>query len=506
MAGEAGHPRAPLWPSLLITLGVCAGVYLPRLGTGGFAYTEGHRVIPGWEMLASGDWLVPRMFGQAYLRKPPGMPWAVALSSMVFGQTEFAARLVSAVSIALLALTCALFAHRWFGATAPTGSRRVSPALAAGLCAALTPVFWAIGRHAEIEALNTFASGTAVLVLLELLVRPASRLTPVWCLAAAASITLALFAKGPASLPALAAAVGAACIVTRSFSSLGRPTLWIAIVTAGTLFAWYAVAVRERLESHGETPVLQGVSDFLWPARALTLAGIGKVVAMPAVALASMLPASLALLAVRWRRGSDETTDDPRHIARAAALTCVLSLAALAVLGVNNPRYALPCTGFLPVLVGYAAAEFPRVLSRRVLGGAALAAGIGVAVYLGVLEPRARATSGREAGEALVDVLPRDAQVWADGVVEARPEVLLYAQRSSAGFGRGLHVRWVPGLAGRVLPPPGSYLLLRTDDLGDESAAYERAGVLRHMGAVVHGATHKYRFTLYLWAPSVRPY
>ena len=92
--------RTPAWGvrSVLIVLLVCGAVYWPRLGERGLASTEGHRVIPAWEMLESGNWLVPRLFGQIYARKSPGIHWAVALSSRILGETEFAARAVGAMS------------------------------------------------------------------------------------------------------------------------------------------------------------------------------------------------------------------------------------------------------------------------------------------------------------------------------------------------------------------------------------------------------------------------
>ena len=83
---------------------------------GGLSYTEGHRAIPAWEMLESGDWLVTTLFDRVYLRKPPGMAWAIAGSSAVFGQTEFAARFVSAVCSTAMVLVAYGFARRWFGA------------------------------------------------------------------------------------------------------------------------------------------------------------------------------------------------------------------------------------------------------------------------------------------------------------------------------------------------------------------------------------------------------
>src|SRR6266540_3484389 len=44
------------------------------------------------EMVASGDWLTPRLNGYKYLEKPPLQYWATAASFSLFGQNEWAAR------------------------------------------------------------------------------------------------------------------------------------------------------------------------------------------------------------------------------------------------------------------------------------------------------------------------------------------------------------------------------------------------------------------------------
>ncbi|MFG0259415.1 MAG: ArnT family glycosyltransferase, partial [Phycisphaerales bacterium JB041] len=108
------------WRQVLLLVIVSAAIFLPRLGATGLSMSEGHRAIPAWEMLEdtrAGDahWLVPRMFETAYLRKPPGMLWAIAGSTAVFGETEFAARFPSALSAMLLGIAVWWFATRWFG-------------------------------------------------------------------------------------------------------------------------------------------------------------------------------------------------------------------------------------------------------------------------------------------------------------------------------------------------------------------------------------------------------
>ncbi len=155
----------------VLLVAVCCAVYLPGLGSTGLSMSEGHRVIPAWEMLddaRAGEphWMVPRMFGTAYLRKPPGVMWAIAGSSAVLGETEFAARLPSALAATLLTLTVWGFSTRWFGS--PWG-------LAAGLAQALLPVMWPSGRSAEIESLHVLTTGVAGLLVLHIGLCPRRR-------------------------------------------------------------------------------------------------------------------------------------------------------------------------------------------------------------------------------------------------------------------------------------------------------------------------------------------
>ncbi|MCX7970751.1 MAG: glycosyltransferase family 39 protein [Negativicutes bacterium] len=50
------------------------------------------------EMLAAGDWLSPRIYGDYWYDKPPAYYWAVMVCFRMFGQSDWAARLPSAVA------------------------------------------------------------------------------------------------------------------------------------------------------------------------------------------------------------------------------------------------------------------------------------------------------------------------------------------------------------------------------------------------------------------------
>ena len=76
-------------------------------------------------MLSSGDWVTAHIDGVPFLEKPPLIFWTIAVSYMVFGAHDWAARIPEAMSAIILCLTTAAFGIWAFG-------RRAG--LYAGLC------------------------------------------------------------------------------------------------------------------------------------------------------------------------------------------------------------------------------------------------------------------------------------------------------------------------------------------------------------------------------------
>jgi len=66
-------------------------------------------------MLESGDWLVPRLAGEAHLDKPPLTYWAAAAGYRLLGVNPFAGRLLSNLALALTALLVFVAGRRWCG-------------------------------------------------------------------------------------------------------------------------------------------------------------------------------------------------------------------------------------------------------------------------------------------------------------------------------------------------------------------------------------------------------
>ena len=103
------------WAVLIVaTLYVC---YFSHLGAIGFVGPDEPRYA--WiarDMAETGDWVTPRLYGKPWFEKPPLFYWGAALSFKLFGVSEAAARLPSAISALLATLALAWLALRLYGA------------------------------------------------------------------------------------------------------------------------------------------------------------------------------------------------------------------------------------------------------------------------------------------------------------------------------------------------------------------------------------------------------
>jgi len=117
---QAEIPRASTaakvsWAILIVaTLYVC---YFSHLGAIGFVGPDEPRYA--WiarDMAETGDWVTPRLYGKPWFEKPPLFYWGAALCFKLFGVSEAAARLPSAISALLATLALAWLALRLYGA------------------------------------------------------------------------------------------------------------------------------------------------------------------------------------------------------------------------------------------------------------------------------------------------------------------------------------------------------------------------------------------------------
>lgn len=78
-----------------------------------------HEVLfaqPAKEMLATGNWFVPRFSGIPSTYKPPGTHWVLAATMAITGsESEWVLRVPSAIAVVITAIIVAAMTARWFG-------------------------------------------------------------------------------------------------------------------------------------------------------------------------------------------------------------------------------------------------------------------------------------------------------------------------------------------------------------------------------------------------------
>jgi len=237
------------------------------------------------------------------------------------------------------------------------------------------------------------------------------------------------------------------------------------------------------------------------------------------MALFSALPASLAMM-FPWGKdagaeaGQDAAAGRALLAARLLGAAWLASLAIFMAIGVPNPRYAMPAAGLLCPMACYVVrgawgvhATFNdkrRQLVKRLMLGNPVAVPVLLtcAALLSTVGARSYkiGTDGRMAGAQLADsTIPGGGEIWADGLIEARPDVLLYAQRAAAKVaGVMLRPRWKKHEMGEGrLPPRGDLIVLRIDQDGDERGRYEAAITDGRLVAAGDGEVGRYRFRVY---------
>ncbi|MBA3651128.1 MAG: glycosyltransferase family 39 protein [Chthoniobacterales bacterium] len=174
--------------ALIVVLIVWAAIYLPRLGSLEIKSEEGRRILPAVTMLETGNYLVPQVGSEPYLRKPPLVNWLVAGSFKLFGvRNEWAARLPSVLCVLAVALTFVVIARRSLG---PNG------AIVAALMWLTNFGLLEKGRMIEIEALYVSLTALAFICWLSW---SKDRPWRAW-IAAGIFLGLGLLAKGPLQL------------------------------------------------------------------------------------------------------------------------------------------------------------------------------------------------------------------------------------------------------------------------------------------------------------------
>ncbi len=235
--------------ALILIVIVWAAIYLPRLGSLEIKSEEGRRILPAVTMLETGNYIVPQVGSEPYLRKPPLVNWLVAGSFKLFGvRNEWAARLPSVLCVLAVGLAFAVIARRSLG---PNGS------VVAGLMWLTNFGLLEKGRMIEIEALYVSLTALAFICWLSCWKeRP-------WCawITAGIFLGLGLLAKGPLHLIFFYAVVFAVLWQAGALQRLwSLPHLFGIVLMLGIFAAWAIPCLQQVQAGHAASVWTKQVS------------------------------------------------------------------------------------------------------------------------------------------------------------------------------------------------------------------------------------------------------
>lgn len=340
--------------AILFIVLLWAGIYLPGLGSLQLNHEEPRRALPALHMLASGDWLVPRVGSDPYLRKPPLLNWLIALSCKLLGRpSEWAVRLPSALATLALAIAIvALGGGRWLG---------LEGGLIAGIFFLTNITMVENGRLAELEALYIALTGIA-LVFWMTAWRLGLGSWQLWLLPAP-FLALGMLTKGPTHLLFYYGIILPVLVLGRDARSLRHPAHCISLVVVlGAMLCW-AIPCSLAVNSHEPT----GVWRFWWYQLSSRATGdsnedfsLLKWLLNGPQTLKNYLPWTL-LLPILWRkqaiaRLAGTTDSGPRDLAlfRGARWGMVATTIVMVLLPNGSPRYIYPLIVVPCLLLGRA--------------------------------------------------------------------------------------------------------------------------------------------------------
>ncbi len=199
------------------------------------------------EMLATGNWLVPKLNGVDYFEKPPLTYWAEAVSIAALGRNPFAARLPERLAILGTALLLAGALRKPFG-------ERV--ALLSALIFLSSPLVFSLGRTALTDGVLTFTMAVTLLALHRfLLASQVRRAAPAAAALAGLGCGLSLLDKGLIGLVLPGGAFVFWCALRRTARPIRGILLSWAPVVCLAVAAPYFVAVERAAP---------GFSKFFW--------------------------------------------------------------------------------------------------------------------------------------------------------------------------------------------------------------------------------------------------
>jgi 4-amino-4-deoxy-L-arabinose transferase-like glycosyltransferase len=316
-------------------------------------------------MVASGDWLTPRLNGFKYFEKPPLQYWATAAAFSAFGETEWAARFWPGLTGFFGVLLVFWFGNRLLGP--PAG-------LYGAAVAASSAIYVSMGHILTLDmGLSLFISASVFSIALAQRDQASEAHRRRWMLIAWAAAALAVLSKGLIGIVLPAGAVALYVLVERDWKFLARlhvasgALLFVAI--AAPWFVAVSIANPEFFQfffihEHFERFLTREHNRYepAWYFIPVVLVGV--------------LPWILSLFPALWRawRRSPDAAFQPQ---RFLLLWCALVFVFFSASGSKLSSYILPIFPALALLIGTTLASAG---TRFALAQAAVAALLGIAL------------------------------------------------------------------------------------------------------------------------------
>ena len=175
------------------------------------------------EMVASGDWLTPRLNGFKYFEKPPLQYWATAAAFKVFGVSDWAARLWTGLAALAGVLIAFAAGNRLFGR--PAGAY-------AALILASSPLYVLLGQVNTLDMSVTLFLSAAVFAFSLAQTESEPRARRRWMLGFWAACAGAVLSKGLIGIVLPVGAIGLYVLVRRDWALARR----LELLRGGALF------------------------------------------------------------------------------------------------------------------------------------------------------------------------------------------------------------------------------------------------------------------------------
>jgi len=321
------------------------------------------------EMIASGDWLTPRLNGFKYFEKPPLQYWATAVAFTAFGTREWSVRLWGALT-GFGTLFLAFYAgRRLFGDAA--GLYGTAALAGSVLFAAMS----------QLASLDMGVSAFLSLAVLGFALAQRDAATPLerrrWMLAAWAGMALAVLSKGLIGIVLPAGALALYIAWVRAPGLLRRmhwlPGLALLLAIAAP---WFVAVSAANPEFARFFFIHEHFERFLTTQHA----HVGPVWYFVPVLLVGMLPWALSLPAALWQ-AAPRAAGEGFQPARFLLAWCATVFVFFSVSGSKLPSYLLPLFPAAALLVGL---QLSRAKRGLLVAQAAFAALLGLAFAFAV--------------------------------------------------------------------------------------------------------------------------